>query len=59
MDQVTTVVGSDLDSISDILDENEKLLKELEAIHDQTGSDSQLAQQISQQIERLRLRMHR
>ena len=54
VDQVTTVVGSDLDSISDILDENEKLLKELEAIHDQIGSDSQLAQQISQQIERLK-----
>ena len=30
VDQVTTVVGSDLDSISDILDKNEKLLKELE-----------------------------
>lgn len=54
VDQVTTVIGSDLDSLSDILKKNEKLLQELEAIHDQIGSDSQLAQQISQQIERLK-----
>ena len=52
--QTATVIGSDLDSISALLDKNEQLLKELEAIHDQIGSDSQLAQQISQEIARLK-----